>query len=119
MKRIVRFLIRGVFFIALLLVIDQAILHVSPDIPGIREVQNFYVDFRGRLLQLGKENTETSIETAIETADPPTEKSPKAAASPAKAPRYIFADENGQLQFADSLDQIPPAYRQSAELLDD
>ena len=119
MKRIVRFLIRGVLFIALLLVFDQAILHVSPDIPGIREVQHFYVDFRGRLLHLGNENTETSIETTIETAEQPREKSPKETESPAKAPRYIFADENGQLQFADSLDQIPLAYRQSAELLDD
>ncbi|MFO7982588.1 MAG: hypothetical protein R6V08_03960 [Desulfuromonadales bacterium] len=119
MKRIVRFLIRGVLFIALLLVIDQAILHVSPDIPVIREIRHFYVDFRGRLLQLGDENPGTSIKSTIETAEPPDEKSQKPAESPAKAPRYIFADENGQLQFADSLDQIPPAYRQSAEVLGD
>lgn len=119
MKRIVRFLIRGVLFIALLLVIDQAILHVSPDVPGIREIRHFYVDFRGRLLQLGNEKTEKSIETTIETPDRPNEKPQNPSAAPAKAPRYIFADENGQLQFADSLDQIPPAYRQSAEVLDD
>ena len=37
----------------------------------------------------------------------------------APSPRYLYADENGQLQFADSMENIPPQFRKEAQRLDD
>jgi hypothetical protein len=52
-----------------------------------------------------------SIEQVIETArDTPAAKT--------QAPqRYLYVDDSGALQFADSLEQVPPKYRRSAQPL--
>ena len=55
---------------------------------------------------------------------PPPEKKPApASSSPApaagvSAPRYVYVDGQGELRFADRLEEIPAAYRKDAQRLE-
>lgn len=96
----------------LLIGLDQFFLSVPLKTPGLHQVQQFYVDFRGRLFGLfnhGEANK--SIEKMIETNVAPRAK------AGVKGHRYLYVDENGALQFADSYEQVPPRYRKDAKPL--
>ncbi len=96
--------------LVILACLDQLMLRVPLEAPGVREAQTFYLDFRSRLLRLvGLGADERSIEQLIEASKP--------AKQPAKPQRYLYADEHGVLQFADSLEQVPLKYRQDAQPL--
>jgi hypothetical protein len=120
-------------FIALLLLLDQLALRLSPSSPLLTELQSGYRDFRSRLLG----QTPPTVETVIErhtatpprpapaapapTATPPTAPQP---AAPEKAPRsaapgrrYLYVDRQGELQFADRLEDIPADLRSQAQPL--
>jgi hypothetical protein len=43
----------------------------------------------------------------------------KPPAAPPTADRYIYVDADGELQFADSLEDIPPALRKDAQPMKD
>lgn len=134
MKRIFSILFHSVLFLGLLLAIDQAFVHLPMDVPGLRQSQSFYRDFRSRLLGLSDpilerakrppRGTQTSVEGLIE-ADERRQVTPKAATlgqkGPAgkagQSPRYLYPDAGGQLQFADSLEEIPEALRSKAQPL--
>jgi hypothetical protein len=97
--------------IVLLAGIDQALLRLPLDTPGLYQVQRFYRDFRSRLLALaGGDGEKQSIEQLIESTGP--QEHPQ---GPNR--RYLYVDENGELQFADSFEQIPVRYRNEAQPL--
>lgn len=94
---------------------DQVLVRVPLEAPGVSQVQGFYVDFRGRLLRLiGIEVAKPgSIEQMIgATAAAPGKK----AQTPS---RYLYVDDAGSLQFADSLEQVPARFRKDAQPLAD
>lgn len=99
-----------------LVALDQILVRVPLQWPGITAAQTFYVDFRGRLFDLvgldsAPSAAEKSIEQVIEThqATPTTKTAPNQ--------RYLYVDDAGALQFADSLNQVPIKFRQTAQPL--
>lgn len=120
-----------ILFLLMMLVIDQFLVQVPPVHPAHAAVSNFYRDFRARLIDLAfneRQATPESIEAVIEkqqrkekTAakknESPEQKQAKPATTsqPAKQQRYIYSDSKGELQFADSLDEVPAEYRGQAQ----
>jgi hypothetical protein len=115
MKRLAGFLLWTTVFLALLLAADQFLLRVPLKAPAYATARNFYLDFRSRLRHAG---------AVGKTAPPATAASqrkkgntPVAAASAEQSPRYLWVDAGGELQFADSLSEIPAAFRKDAKPL--
>ncbi|MCD6270134.1 MAG: hypothetical protein J7J71_08380 [Deltaproteobacteria bacterium] len=98
--------------LALAVGFDQLMVKVPLHSPGLKQTQQFYVDFRTRLVGLfgGKTAAPTDVIEAVikKTATPAT-------ASVEKTGRYLYVDSDGNLQFADSLQQVPSQYRQAAQ----
>jgi len=100
----------------LLVAADQLLLRVPLDLPGVRQAQTFYVDFRQRLfglfgVEMTSNETDKSIEQVIEATSKPS------VDSPSKPQRYLYVDESGALQFTDSLQQVPAQFRDQAQPL--
>lgn len=113
MKKIRNFIVWSLVFVGLLLAFDLVMVRSTDLPPALAGVQRFYVDFRARLLGLVGSSSPDSIETVIEkSAVPATGHSPVATGQ-----RYLYVDGEGQLQFADSLAEVPQAYRKSAQPL--
>ncbi len=110
MKKILRALFWGMIFILLLGGIDQLLVQTPFKGPLIGSVRTFYLDFRTRLLGLAGQDEPHSVEQSIEQASTPTSTVQQ---------RYVYADADGVLQFADSLDEVPEAYRNEAEPLEE
>jgi len=130
MKALRRFFLWGLVFCGLLAAADQVLLKAPLTAPGLHEVQVFYRDFRGRMLTLFGVPGGGSIEQLIGEAErgvtPAAGAGPVApgvtSGAPGRAPlaqRYLYVDQDGALQFAESLQQVPPRYRASAQLLKD
>ncbi len=115
MKRLAGFLVWSFLFLALLLAMDQVLLRAPLKAPGYTAVREFYLDFRSRLLGRAEKDP---IETILKQ-HPSTEPAHRpSTVSPNASPRYLYVDEQGALQFADSLKEIPPALRKSAKRLE-
>lgn len=127
-------------FLALLLTLDQLALRLHPATPVLQELQSDYREFRSRLL--GKTPREPLTIEAVINADatPPVKKPQKVAPQKSlkvstKAPqqqhvlqkkpstptadKYLYVDAEGELQFADRLEEIPAALRSGAQPLKD
>jgi len=127
MRRIFKPLFWGLVFLLILVALDQTLVRVPPVHPAHAAVREFYRDFRSRLfsiIEVVPPDAPQSIEAVIDKGrkvatkvSPGEEPQPKAA--PAKPIRYVYADQDGALQFADSLEQVPATYRTSAEPLED
>jgi len=115
MKRLRHLLLWTTFFLALLVIADQVLIHVPLTTPGISQFQTFYRDFRSRLLGLITGEPPATIDQVIERAAAPPAKAPAAERIPPQ--RYIYVDARGELQFADSLAEVPKAYRSQAQPL--
>jgi len=104
-----------IIFFCMLLAVDQFMLRVEFKTGGMQVAQEFYLDFRQRLVGLAGSPEPKSVEEVI------SEKEPAAAptAPEAPAPRYLYADENGQLQFANSMEDIPPQFRKGAQRMEE
>lgn len=113
MPRLLRKLVWGLLFLALLVGIDQTLLHVSMDVPGLAELGEFYRDFRSRLFRLGRTDQAPSSEAVAERPAPAAPLPPGEPPSP----RYLYVDDRGELHFADTLEEIPPAFRREAQPL--
>lgn len=129
-------------FLLLLLAVDQLLVRVPATAPAHVAVATFYRDLRSRVIDLVSgtkpvpapatpakpvsppkaKAAPASVEAIIEqrrptppaaTAKPVA--SPPAAAEP--APRYVFADDRGELHFAETLAEIPEQYRDKARRL--
>lgn len=131
MLRLIKPLFWTFLFLGMLLAIDQLLVQIPPVHPAHAAVSNFYRDFRSRLIDLTfgeKQATPESIEAVIETqqkSQPGLSKNGKPAeqkpAWPASQPgdkptqRYIYSDSRGELQFADSLGEVPVEFRAQAQ----
>lgn len=96
--------------------LDQLLVRVPLDVPGVNQAQTFYVDFRSRLLGLiGIDGAASLPEKSIEQVIEATQEVP---ATKVKVPqRYLYVDDAGALQFADGLEQVPLKFRGNAQLL--
>ena len=129
MRRIFKPLFWGLVFLLILVALDQVLVRVQPVHPAHAAVREFYRDFRSRLfsiIEVVPPDAPQSIEAVIDqgrkagaNASSDQKLSSKAATIPTKPTRYVYADQDGALQFADSLEQVPAAYRASAEPLED
>lgn len=114
MFKLIRWFLWGLFLLLLIATVDQVLLRVELPVPGYGAVQNFYTDFRSRLFGLiDKDPVATKI-TQREKASITSGPTPAAAK---KNIRYLYADSEGALQFADSLDDVPLQYRKNAQPL--
>jgi len=111
MKKMVRALFWGLVFILLLGGIDQLLVQTPFKGPLIGTVRSFYLDFRGRLLGLAGPVEPQTVEQSIEQAT--------AVDAAPSTQRYVYADASGTLQFADSLDEVPKAFRNEAQPLEE
>ncbi|TYO96812.1 hypothetical protein EDC39_112100 [Geothermobacter ehrlichii] len=116
MKRVRRFLLWSLVFLALLAGFDQLVLRMPAAGGPLQVVQSFYRDFRARLFALVSSGAPKSIDQVIDRAADTAEQAPAGLAR--KGPRYLYVDDRGTLQFADSLDDIPQSFRSSAQKLE-
>ncbi|HEY5675031.1 MAG TPA: hypothetical protein VIR78_15105 [Malonomonas sp.] len=111
-------LLRMLLWLILVLVVvgglDQFLVRVPLDTPGLAPVQTFYVDFRSRLLGLVGVETVAAPPATIEQVIEATGSAPQ---QTKKSQRYLYVDEAGELQFADSLAQVPVKFRKAAQPL--
>jgi len=131
MRRLLKPLFWGLVFIVILVGVDQVLTRVPPVHPAHAALSHFYQDFRSRLFSVVvvlPRDTPQTVESVIEKERKSDQQSAsgqpapkpvvaKSAAEQAKPARYVYADEQGVLQFADSLDQVPQQYRSVAEPL--
>jgi hypothetical protein len=130
MRRLIKPLFWGLVFTVLLIIVDQILIQVPPVHPAHASVVRFYSDFRTRLLGLPLKPTSAKPAKPSGPATPTAAQSIEAiigqqqikATAPAptaaqQAQRYIYANEKGELQFADTLKEIPLEYRGTAEPL--
>jgi hypothetical protein len=130
MNRLIKMIFWTFLFLIMMLAIDQFLVQVPPVNPAHAAIRNFYRDFRSRMIDLvfGEEKTEpASIEAVIDeqgktrkaalpASAKDTEQSKPAAKPQAQAHRrYIYSDARGELQFADSLEEVPKAFRGQAQ----
>lgn len=140
MRKIIFALIWVVSFLLLLLVCDQFLLrYPGGNTPLLRDFQHFYRDFRQRVIALDSRTemprTYAPVTTGTRsTLRPSIRLSTKATTveevlavranevlspgSKVNGVRYIYVDEDDTLSFADRWEDIPPALRASAKLLD-
>jgi hypothetical protein len=121
MKKIGFFLLWTLVFVAIVLAADQLLVRVELKTPVLAEARAFWVDFRARLLGLRWELPSFPDRQRSQPAARPAKKAESRPAPPAPAPEkaagYVWADAKGELRFADTLDQVPPAYRKEAQPL--
>ena len=131
MHRLIKPIFWTFLFLVMMLVIDQLLVQVPPMHPAHAAISNFYRDFRGRLIDLAfneKQAEPETIEAVIERQQkqkkPTTVKSSKPDPQPstpaskpkvAKAQRYVYSDDQGELNFTDSLNEVPEKYRDQAQ----
>ncbi|WP_432823181.1 hypothetical protein [Trichloromonas sp.] len=125
MKRLARPLLWTLLFLLILVAIDQFFMRVPTRQPALSAVRHFYLDLRTRMLRLAPGQKPTSVEAVIEQAQPaPAKPRPKPAAkkpaapAAAKEPSYFYADDQGELRFADSLNEVPERFRKDAQRLE-
>ena len=133
MLRLIKPIIWAFLFLITLLLIDQFFLHVSALHPSHAAARKFYMDFRHRLSALvGLEESSPlkSIEALIEKQHAPKgsrEQKPgtlplrqnkSSGTPPAPAsPQYIYSDDQGDLHFVDSLEEVPEKFRAQAQAI--
>jgi hypothetical protein len=130
MHRLIKPIVWVVLFLVMLLAIDQFLVQVPPVNPAHAAISNFYRDFRNRMIELvfgEKKAAPESIEDVIETrqkqkpaeassgSKPAQARAVKTDSSKSSPQRYIYSDNNGELQFADSLQEVPEKFRKQAQ----
>jgi hypothetical protein len=112
MLKLFKYFLWVVVILSLSIGFDQLMLKLPLHTPGLKQTQQFYVDFRTRLISLFGPEAKSQpdvIKAIIKKTSSPSTPVPK------KAGRYLYVDSNGILQFADSLQQVPSQYRQNAQ----
>ena len=134
MHRLIKPVFWTILFLAMLLAIDQFLVQVPPVNPAHAAISNFYRDFRSRMIDIvfgEKKTSPVSIEAVINEqgkrhkATSPGNAAGKGQGKPATKTqpkdnrRYIYSDAHGELQFADSLEEVPKAFRGQAQPMGD
>jgi len=81
--------------------------------PGTFSLQEFYQDFRNRLLG----HAPAKATKPVPPAPGPAKTLPPPPVVSTDHPQFIYVDREGQLQFADSLEEIPTEFRGQAQKL--
>ncbi len=116
MLKIGKYFLWLVVILVVMVGLDQAFVRMPMAVPGLQQTQVFYVDFRSRLLGLVTGTaTVTQPPDSIDAVIESSTSSPVKQAT--KSKRYLYVDDGGTLQFADSLEQVPAKYRQVAQPL--
>lgn len=113
MFKLLKLLIWIGVFVGFALAVDQLLVKRPLSAPGVKQFQVFYVDFRTRLLTLFNQQSAPSIEELIQQSPTKQER------SAASQRRHLYVDDQGVIHFADSLTEVPPAYRQGAQPLEE
>ena len=114
MLKLLKYFLWLIVILALMVGFDQLMVQLPLHSPGLKQTQQFYLDFRTRLTGLCRQGP-SSQPDAIEAV---IEKTTTAPAQPTKkSSRYLYVDGDGTLQFADSLQQVPSQYRKEAQPL--
>jgi hypothetical protein len=121
----IKWLFWFLLFLVLLLAVDQFFVQVPPIYPAHVAVSRFYQDFRTRLFTLltSEEQPPGSVKSPEQGNKPQSieavidHQQSKSTDQPArqKSRRYLYSDADGELQFADSIDDVPLKYRAQAE----
>lgn len=114
-KGLKKLLLWLVVAVILLMAVDQFMTRVHLNLPGLNPTRTFYLDFRARLWTLLIPENPTSDNGKIDSMIAEAEKKSKAGTT--QATRFFYVDDNGILQFADSLQQVPQKFRQAAQPL--
>lgn len=109
----------------LLAAVDQFFVRVPQRQPLLGTARSFYLDLRGRLLQLGAPAPTPLHPAPTAKPAPPPEpaKKPLPATPPqnpgehGKSVGFVYADGEGVLRFTDTLEQVPARYRKDAQPL--
>jgi len=118
MKKLRNFIVWSLVFVGLLLAFDLLMVRTTALPPWAAGVQRFYVDFRGRIFNLVGGAQTVSIEQVIATsAQPEQAQATKQTTGSNTAQRFLYADADGALHFADSLNEVPKQYRAAAQPL--
>ena len=130
MTRLIKPLVWTFLFLIMMLTIDQFLVQVPPVNPAHAAISNFYRDFRSRMIDIvfgEKKTSPVSIEAVINeqgkrhkatspgNAAGKGQGKPAAKTQPKDSRRYIYSDAHGELQFADSLEEVPKAFRGQAQ----
>jgi hypothetical protein len=140
MKRLISFFFWSFLFLVVCLGLDQLLVRVEMPLPVLTEVRTFYVDLRNRMLQLGhrlpakrggvekKASPQLKSAPAQPKAAVPAISPQQKASAPARPrpiptanpsnPHYVSVDGQGELRFADRLEEVPAAYRKDAQRLE-
>jgi hypothetical protein len=116
MLKLFKYTLGLVVILILTIGFDQIMTKTPFNTPGLKESQQFYVDFRTRFIGLfisDAHKPRNTIENVIEKSTqhaPVTKSQPK---------RYLYVDDNGVLQFSDSLKDVPSKYQNDAQPLAD
>jgi hypothetical protein len=137
MRHVFACLLWTLVFLLLLTGIDQLLVRMPVSAPAPLAVATFYRDLRARLLDLAtggaaasapvkpvspapaKPGPAASVEGVIERhlaapiPVPPVGRAPAGDA----VPRYLYADDQGELHFAETLAEVPLPFRARARLL--
>ena len=117
MNRTAKAIIWTIIFVALLLATDQFLLRVEFSQAQMQVARSFYLDFRQRLIALGGGADPGSVEAVIETNQETALPGVVVRRNEADEPRYLYLDADGNIQFANSLEDIPRTLRDQAERL--
>ena len=114
MKKLFSFLLWTLIFALLLVGADQFFSRVEPQGRTWTEVRSFYLDFRQRLLNLPQ-----SVDTPRQAPSPAAVTADQAPPEVKAKARYLYVDGNGDLQFADGLEEVPLQFRKDAQKLEE
>lgn len=144
MPRFFAILLWAAVFLLILLALDQLLVRVPASYPAHVAVADFYRDLRGRVIDLAKGRKTVpakqplapapkapprSVEEVIQQRQgkpaavdkPPASAPVRPAVKPPPpkepAPRYVYADSQGELHFAETLAEVPEEYRGKAKRL--
>jgi len=112
--------------LGLLVGLDQFFVRVPTEVPGLVEARAFYLEFRQRIRSLVAPEKEgvlekealkkgDALEKVIEGA---VRQQERAARNKPASPRYLYVDTQGQLRFADTLEEVPVDLRSQAQPLE-
>jgi hypothetical protein len=113
MLKLIRFILWVLVVLALTVGFDRVMHLFEFTTPGLKQAQDFYIDFRHRLVGLTQgTGPQNSIEGVIDgNRDPEAE--------PIGSSRYLYVDDFGALQFVDRLKDVPARFRGTAQPLAD
>lgn len=121
MKRLFIWLLWAVLIIGVCIAGDQLLLRSSIDSPVYGAAQNFYKDFRGRLVKLYRK--EDHLLQGVKESWSPTlpaevkEKIRPLLPAKVEASGYVYSDKDGSLHMTSTLDEVPKEYRGAAKPL--